>query len=599
MIEELSVRNFALVDSLTLPLEGGFSVLTGETGAGKSIIVGSLSFLLGAKADAEVIRSGSDEASVSAVVSVSGKNRDAMEWLKQRDIEADDSRLVVRRAVKSSGRNSIYIQNVPVTRNDLAEFMGFLFDLHGQHSHESLLRKETHRVYLDGFSGLEDEVLAFNRVFTALTEKRKSLDALNRSEQDRERRLELLTFGVEEITQAAPKCGEIKELEAETQRLGDFEKLSLHVNTAASSLYDDESSLLSLTRRLRASLESAASIDSSLSPVLKRLEDLYYEAEDLAAEFRDYKDRLSYDPARLEEAEERLSLLYKLKRKYRPSLEAEPGSRTLFDEDGILAYKAEAMAEIENLSGAAENRETLKAEISRLEKEIAARAGALSEKRKKGAMRLSAGITEILSKLGMPNAVFSTQVRSKPGTGLVCGPWGADDVEFSISANAGEPEKELAKIASGGELSRVMLAIKTILCGTDSGTDHASAETLVFDEIDTGIGGEVALSVGEYLSRIGKGKQIFCVTHLATIAVRADNHLLVQKRVIASGMNAAGLRADSAGAEGREVERTVTSVSLLENRERRQEIARMLAGDSGDAALAHADELLAKYGVVQ
>jgi DNA repair protein RecN (Recombination protein N) len=210
MIEELSVRNFALIDSLTLPLEGGFTVLTGETGAGKSIMVGSLSFLLGGKADNEVIRSGTDEASVSALISVSGRNNEALEWLRQRDIEADDSRIVVRRAVKSSGRNSIYIQNVPVTKNDLVVFMGFLFDLHGQHSHESLLRKETHRVYLDGFSGLEDEVLVFNRVFTTLAEKRKSLEALNRSEQDRERRLELLTFAVEEITKAAPKNGEIK-----------------------------------------------------------------------------------------------------------------------------------------------------------------------------------------------------------------------------------------------------------------------------------------------------------------------------------------------------------------------------------------------------
>jgi DNA repair protein RecN (Recombination protein N) len=586
MIEELSVRNFALIDSLTLPLEDGFTVLTGETGAGKSIIVGSLSFLLGGKADSDVIRSGSDEASVSAIVSVNNKNRDALEWLRQRDIEADDWRLVVRRSVKSSGRNSIYIQNVPVTKNDLVEFMGLLFDLHGQHSHESLLRKETHRVYLDGFSGLDDEVQAFNRVFTALAEKRKSLEALNRSEEDRERRLELLAFAVEEITKAGPKNGEIKELEAETQRLGDFEKLSLHVNTAASALFDDDVSLLSLTRRLRAALESAVSIDNSLSPVLKRLEDLYYEAEDLAAEFRDYRGRLSYDPARLEEAEERLSLLYKLKKKYKPGRPLEPGDRPLSDEEGILAYKAEAETEIENLSGAAENREKLKAEIGRLEKDIAARASALSEKRKKGAGRLGAGITEILSKLGMPNAVFSTQVRQKPGTGLVCGPWGADDVEFLISANTGEPAKELARIASGGELSRVMLAIKTILCGT---AGHGSAETLVFDEIDTGIGGEVALSVGEYLSRIGKGKQIFCVTHLATIAVRADNHLLVQKRV--------GTHADGAG--GREVERTVTSVSLLKKRERRQEIARMLAGDSGSAALAHADELLEKYGVVQ
>ena len=609
MIEELSVRNFALIDSLSISFDGGFSVLTGETGAGKSIIVGSLSFLLGSKADTEVIRTGCDEASVSAVLLVNEKKLDALEWLAQRGIETEDSRLIVRRTVKNSGRSSIYIQNVPVARNELDEFMGFLFDLHGQHSHESLLRKETHRVYLDRFAGLVEEAAAFNRVFTELAEKRRTLEALCRSEQDREGRLDLLNYAIEEITKAAPRIGEIKELEAETQRLGDFEKLSLQVNTAAAVFFDSggkssdsgEASLLSLARQLRTALESAASIDAALSPVLKRVEDLYYEAEDLAAEFRGYRDSLSYDPERLDEAEERLSLLYKLKKKYRPAGRTEAGGsadpkpRTegspLPDEEGILAYRAEAEAEIEALSGAGENQDKLRGEISALEKEIAARASSLSAKRKEGAKRLGEGITNILSRLGMPKAVFTVQVCAKEGQGLVCGPWGADVVEFMISANTGEPLKELARIASGGELSRVMLAIKTILLGNDD------AETLVFDEIDTGIGGEVALSVGEYLSRIGKAKQIFCVTHLASIAVRADNHLKVEKKVVTAGVSAAGKNANGLVSANNVAERTVTEVFLLNAAERRQEIARMLAGDSGEAALAHADDLLAKYGI--
>ncbi|MCL2380610.1 MAG: DNA repair protein RecN [Treponema sp.] len=580
MLEELDVRNFALIDSLTLTLEDGFSVLTGETGAGKSIIVGCLSFLLGAKADTEVIRSGCDEAAVSALVSVSGRNRDALEWLASREIEADDSRLVIRRTVKSSGRSSIFIQNVPVTRSDLGEFMGMLFDLHGQHNHESLLRKETHRMYLDRFAALEDEAAAFNRVFTELAEKRKAFEASLTSERDRDARLEVLNYAVQEIAKASVKKGEIKELEAESSRLGDFEKLSSQANAACQALYDDEPSLLSLARRSRTALESACAIDASLSPVLKRVEDLYYEAEDLSSELRGYSSALSYDPQRLEEAEERLSLLYKLKKKY---------SSGGADEDGILAYKAEAEAEIEALSGAEENRDKLKAEISALEKSVGAKAQVLSAKRAEGAKRLGSGITGILSSLGMPNAVFSSQVRPKTAAGkddkpnMVCGPWGADDVEFMISANKGEPLKELARIASGGELSRVMLAIKTILCAPDRpGRDAASADaqTLVFDEIDTGIGGEVALSVGEYLARIGKEKQIFCVTHLASIAVRADNHLKVEKKVVRDSGK----------------ERTVTGVSLLGKEHRRQEIARMLAGESGAAALAHSDELLAKYG---
>jgi len=582
MIEELSVRNFALIDSLNLSFEKGFTVLSGETGAGKSIIVGSLSFLLGVKADNEIIRSGSEEASVSAVVAIGGKNRDALQWLSQREIEPEDSRLVIRRSVKASGRNSIYIQNVPVTRNDLAEFMGFIFDLHGQHTHESLLRKETHRVYLDRFSGLEDEATTFSQVFTELAEKRKTLESLNRSEKERGQRLELLNYAIEEITKAAPKNGEIKELETETQRLSDFEKLSLHVNNVSSSFFEDEISLLSLGRRLRASLENAASIDSSLTPELKRLEDIFYETEDLAAEFRNYRDRLTYDPAKLEEAEERLALLYKLKKKYRPAAEATASTGANSDEESILAYKAEAEAEIEAISGVGENQDKLKAEISRLEKDIAARASVLSAMRSEGAKRLGEGITGILSRLGMPKAVFAASVKPKTregGAGLVCGPYGADDVEFLISANKGEPLKELARIASGGELSRVMLAIKTILLNSASATADTGAEVLIFDEIDTGIGGEVALSVGEYLARIGKGRQIFCVTHLASIAVRADNHLKVEKKL--------------AG------ERTVTEVSQLKGLARRQEIARMLAGDSGKVALAHADELLARYSGVK
>ena len=584
MIEELSVRNFALIDSLSLSFEGGFSVLTGETGAGKSIIVGSISFLLGGKADTDTIRSGCDEAGVSALLFIDAKNQDAHGWLSERNIEADDSRIAIRRNIKSSGRGSIYIQNVPVTRNELAQFMGLLFDLHGQHNHESLLRKEMHRKYLDNFAGLEEQATAFNRVFMELAEKYKTLEALNRSGQDREQRLELLNYAIEEISKAGPKKGEIKELEAETQRLGDFEKLSGHVNTAASALFDGDLSLLNLARRSRAALENATAIDGSLSPVLKRLEDLYYEAEDMASEFRTYRDNLSYDPARLEEASERLALLYKLKKKYRPAAQkaTDVEKTLLFDEEGILIYKAEAEAEIEALSGAEENQDKIKAEIGDLEKDLTQRAQVLSAKRAEGAKHLAKGITEILSRLGMPNASFSVQICPKAGQGLVLGPWGADEVEFMISANTGEPLKELARIASGGELSRVMLAIKTILSGMDQ------VETLIFDEIDTGIGGEVALSVGEYLSLIGKAKQIFCVTHLASIAVRADNHYKVEKKLV-TGRVSADVSTNK--------ERTVTEVQLLRAEERRQEIARMLAGDSGQAALAHADELLAKYGI--
>ena len=583
MLEELGVRNFALVDSLSLSFEDGFTVLTGETGAGKSIIVGSLSFLLGAKAGEELIRSGCDEASVSAVVAVR-ENREASDWLGARDISLDNGRVIIRRSIKSSGRSSIYIQNVPVSRTDLAEFTAFLFDLHGQHTHETLLRKETHRKYLDRFSGLEEEAAAFNRVFTELAEKRKLLEASLNSERDRDAKMEILDYGIQEITGAAPKSGESRELETEAKKLGDYEKLLSHVNAAASSFFDDETSLLSLARSTRTGMENAASIDASLGPVSRQLSDLYFDIEDLAGEFRSYRDNLNYDPDRLEAVEERLNLLYRLKKKYIPHNAAGPSP-----EDDILVWKNEAEAELAALKSFEENRDKLKTSIASLEKEITSRSVVLTAKRKEGAGRLALAITGILTRLGMPNARFAAAVLSKTGeknnagektASLVCGPWGADDVEFMISANTGEPLKELARIASGGELSRVMLAIKTILSDSPGNRD-TSPDTLIFDEIDTGIGGEVALSVGEYLAQIGKRKQIFCVTHLATIAIRCDNHLRVEKRII-TGQN-------------REQDRTVTSVSLLEPKDQRQEIARMLAGSDGEAALAHADDLLATY----
>lgn len=579
MLEELSIRNYALIDNISLSFRQGFNVLTGETGAGKSIIVGSLSFLLGAKADAELIRTGAEEAHVSAVLLIDPQNREVLDWLQGRDIDVEDDQIIVRRSLKTSGRGSAYIQNVPVTRTDLEEFMALLFDLHGQHNHESLLRRESHRRYLDRFAGLEDETAAFNRVFLDLADKKKALELSLSSERDRENRLEILSYAVEEIDKAAPKPGESRELEGEAQRLGDFEKLAGLVNGAAGGLFDDEISMLSLTRRAKSAVDSAAGIDGALGEIQRRLEALYYEAEDLSEEFRSYRDKLVYDPRRLEEVEERLALLYKLKKKYAAGVPAEGTAGSA--EETILAYRAQAAAEIEALAGAGENREKLKGEIAALEKDIAARAGAIGQKRKAGAEKLGARITEILTRLGMPNARFQAAVLPKgqgPG-GLVCGPWGAEDVEFLISANTGEPLKDLARIASGGELSRVMLAIKTVLAEGGNRPGEApsdSLETLIFDEIDTGIGGEVALSVGEYLTKIGGLKQVLCVTHLASIAVRADNHLRVEKRI--------------------EGGRTFTSVTALNREDRREEVARMLAGDSGKAALAHADDLLLKYG---
>jgi len=571
MLEELSIRNYALIDAVTLSFRSGFNVLSGETGAGKSIIVGSLSFLMGGKAETDVIRTGCEEAGVSAVISIKKNNAEVIEWLKARDIECEEDTVIVRRNIKTSGRGSIFIQNVPVTRNDLTDFMGLLFDLHGQHNHESLLRKESHRRYLDAFAGIEGEVRSFSETFMELTDKRKTMEASLKSDREREERLEILNYAVDEITKANVFSGEIRELENEAQRLSDFEKLAGFIHAASGAFFEGDNSVLSLSRRVKNSLDSASCVDSDLQEINRRFENLYYEAEDIASDFRSYKDKLTFDPKRLEEVNERLALLHKLKKKYAKNTE-----QGVNDEEAVLSYKAQAQAEIEALNCAEENREQLKAQIAALEKEIVSKAQVLRQKRTAAALTLGKLISGILKHLGMPNARFQVDVAAKQQNGQTTfGPYGAEDVEFLISANTGEPLKDLARIASGGELSRVMLAIKTALL-SQTGGEAQGVETLVFDEIDTGIGGEVALKVGEYLAQIGGILQIFCVTHLASIAVRADNHFKVEKRT--------------------EGGRTYTGIGPLSAEGRRKEIARMLSGDAGEAALAHADDLMLKYG---
>lgn len=562
MLEELVVKDFALIDRLSVDFGEGLNILTGETGAGKSIIVGSLGFLLGGKADVDSIRSGKEETSVSAVIRIGEKNNLAREWLASRDIPLDEDRVLLRRSLKRNGRSVAYIQDVPVSRNELSDFTSFLFDIHGQHEHQALMKVESHRQYVDRFAGIEDEVAAFTSLFLEVSEKKKAFQAAVEAERGRDDRIELLNFAIDEITQAKVLPGETAELEAEAKRLSEFEKLAGLVSGASQLLLDDENSAIGILRKAKAQLDAAVSVDAALEPLAMRIADAFYEAEDAAEQVRSYKDNLRYDPGRLEIVEERLAFLYKLKKKYGP------------DEEAVLAYRTSAENELDELNRFEENRSALAKEIADKEKETAQKAKVLSDKRAAASVQLSARVTEILATLGMAKARFKVDVRLKgdAAAGRICGPWGIDDVQFLIAPNQGEDMRDLVKIASGGELSRVMLAIKTVLANADT------VETLIFDEIDTGIGGEVALSVGEHLMTLGRGKQIFCITHLASIAVRADNHLKVVK-----------------GLEG---DRTTTTVVAVAPDARRQEIARMLAGDAaGEAALAHADELLQKYGV--
>jgi DNA repair protein RecN (Recombination protein N) len=559
VLEELAVRDFALIDRLSVNFSGGLNLLTGETGAGKSLLVGALSFLLGAKADTGVIRAGAEESLVTGLLDISD-SPEALAWLRARGLEPEDGRVILRRGIKSNGRGSAYIQNQPALRADLAEFTRLVVDLHGQHEHQSLLEPENHRRLLDRYAKIEGEVEAFGERFAALAAERKSYEASLASEREREREMEFLRFAVDEIAKAKLKPGEESELEDEERKLSQHEKLFAAVGIAHSALAESGQGGLSALRRARTGLESALAIDPALSDLARRADDAFYELEDVTDSLRLYQEGLRFSPERLEEIESRLSELHKLKKKYGATIE---------DVISRLEEDRERLARLETWE---EDKGEIARRIAAMESELFAAALAISDKRKAAAISLQTGIEAIARTLGMPKARFMVRVARKDEGGgkAVVSPFGIDEVEFLIAPNPGEPAKPLARIASGGELSRVALAAKTILAGSDS------VGTLIFDEVDAGIGGEVAVAVGEHLRALGRTKQVLCITHLASIAVRADNHYRVEKEV-------------SGG-------RTVTRLSRMSGRARAEEIARMLAGDSREeASIAHAMELLKKH----
>jgi len=555
MLEELVIRDYAIIDKLSVRFEPGLNLLSGETGAGKSILIGALGFLLGAKADTGIIRAEAEEALVSAVFSVSG-NSEGQKWLENHDLMADDGNIIIRRGLKRTGRGSSYVQDIPVSRAELQELAASIIEIHGQRDGLALLKKEKQRELLDLYAGLTDELVSYSLLYQELSIKRRALDSMLKSAADRERESELLKFAIEEIAAAAPKTEEENELLEEERLLSQYEKLYSAVSQAHELLSDSEG-IVARARKAKQLLETATAIDSRLSDEARRFSDAYYELDDLGGLVGSYLGRLGIDPGRLEEIEARLALLQKLKRKYGDSI-AE-----------VLDYRKEAESKLSSIEHWDEDREKLEKDLARLEELAHKAAEKISVSRNKASLALDAAIQGIIATLGMPHARFKTKLdRIPPNTGkVVLGPFGYDEVEFYVSANKGEPLRALSDVASGGELSRIMLALKTVIAG--------DTPTLIFDEIDTGIGGEVALSVGRHLAELSANRQILCVSHLASLAARADNHLMVVKKL--------------------EGNRTVTRIEQLENDNRVREIARMLSGDSGSkASLEHAAELITK-----
>ena len=560
MLEELVVQNYALIDRLQVRFSPGLNILTGETGAGKSILIGALGLILGLKADTGAIRAGTEEIDVSGIVKLDN-DPDVQTWMEEKGIAAENNSIIIRRVVKKNGKGTIYVQSTPFTLTALRELTGMLFDLHGQHEHQSLLSPENHRRLLDHYGNITAEVTAFSALYTRLLKVREEHAALIAEQRERVRKVELLEYAIQEIEDAKLKVGEEEQLRQEQNLLANHERLIHLVEDVYGATAESRGGALGNLRQARGLLAEIVKIDSHLNDSNRQLETVFFELEDFVENLGRYKGSINFDPARLEKIEERLDLIKRLEKKYGGTIEE------------VLAHLEESRRALEGIQNSDATQKKLEEQITGLEKELKARAANITRLRKQAAGGLQEKIVGELKQLGMPKVRFQVQIEdrtSDSGKVLYAGT-GKDQVEFMIAPNLGEPFKKLVQIASGGELSRIMLAIKTVLAESD----HINS--LIFDEVDAGIGGEVAIAVGERLKGLAKSKQVLCITHLATIAVQADNQIKVEKIT--------------------QADRTVTRVSSVTGPEQQEEIARMLAGDrTGDTSLKHAQELLQKYG---
>ena len=554
MLTELRIKNFAIIESLTLPLGPGFNVLTGETGAGKSIIVGALGLLLGERGAADVVRTGSDRATVEGVFDTSLRP-DLKGALDDRGIDTDDALVVLRREVTSAGRTRAWINGTTVTAGALAEVGRALIDLHGQHEAQSLLDGESQRALLDAFAGAKDEALAVQESYTALAAVRREIAELATRRDAAERRADYLRHVSREIADAKLVEGEDTKLEDEARRLENASEIRESAGAFTTLLEDEETGVLSRLSQAAKVLHQLQRFDPSLLKMQEAFDAGFYSIESLARELAEYAGSVDLDPSRLTTVRSRRDLLYRLTKKYGPTLPE------------VITAGREAKRELDLLDTAGLDMRELQARETEADARLRQRASALTKKRREAAERLAKSVDEILPELGMADGRFFVELRELEPIGAQ----GGENVEFRITLNVGHDMRALARVASGGELARVMLSLKTVLARLDR------VPTLVFDEVDAGIGGKVGQQVGDMLRKVAASHQVFAITHLPQIAARAHKHILVSK----------GARAGV----------TTADVALLSDAERIQEIARMLGGDpESETSRAHAAELLNAAG---
>lgn len=566
MLTELHIHNFAIIDKLDLRFGPGLIILTGETGAGKSIILDAVVMLIGGKADTTFVRTDSDAAFVEGVFQLKGPEREAVHSILQREELMDDPNYVVlMREVRKEGRSVARVNGRTVSVSLLKEIGSLVVDIHGQAEHLSLLDSRAHLGLLDRFAEVSRPLSDYRQTYHALLGVRHELNELRKAQADADRRVEFLTYQAEEIEAARLKAGEDDELRKERDRLANAESLAQNAQEALAVLEEgspETPAATDLIGQAAQALHALAKIDSAQSELANQAEVLIETISDVVHNLRDYLEEIEFNPKRLDQVEERLDMIHSLTRKYGGNIPA------------VIASGENARKQLETITGAADRINELELEEAKLLEKLGKQGLALSEKRKSAATKMGSGIENELNDLKMSAAKFGVDFQTKPdpnGVPLNGGPRigfdqnGIDRVEFLIAPNPGEGLKPLAKIASGGETSRLMLGLKNVLARADE------VPSLIFDEIDQGIGGRVGMTVGQKLWNLSRSHQVFCVTHLPQLAVFGDEHYQVQKLIQGN--------------------RTLTRVERLDGEPRLLELSQML-GEVGEGTLRSAHELM-------
>jgi len=549
MLQELSIKNFALIEELHISFDKGLNILTGETGAGKSIIIGAIGLILGGRASSEVVRKGSDLCEVTGLFEIKENGR-LKEMLTEKGLLSQEEEFVLKRELSRQGRSRCLLNGQIITLGMLEEVGNYLVDVHGQHEHQALLKPGVATDLLDEFGALMELRKRIEDTYRRFREKARQLEELRASEKQREQQIDLYQFQTKEIDQANLSIEEEEALDKEYVVLSNAEKLNQLSQELYHHVYEGAGSITEKMALVERGLERLVAIDETLKDGLKEMGEVKYRMDEMAVMIRDYARKIEFNPQRLEAILERKELINRLRRKYGNAIK------------DILNYRKEAQVKLDRLVNSAESMEEITSEVKRLEEQLVQEAGKLSHERKIAGAKLKKETEQELKELGMEKVRFDVEIEQGEIKST-----GWDEVQFLVAPNVGEDLKPINRIASGGEISRIMLGLKTILARADK------IPTLIFDEIDTAIGGRIAQVVGRKMRGLSPSHQVICVTHLPQIAVFASNHYYVGKEI-------------SAG-------RTKTLVDLLDKKGRENEIARMLGGERlTELTLKHAREMI-------